>query len=63
MEPEVAFFFYVAAVVCLVLAASGATWRYGARTRKGLEPVLTLMPLGIALAIFPTLWDVGAAAF
>lgn len=63
MEPEVAFFFYLAAVVCLVVAAVGESWRYGARTRRGQQPLLTLLPLGVALAIVPTLWTMGEAAF
>jgi hypothetical protein len=63
MDPEVAFFFYLGAVVCFVLAAVGETWRYGARTRRGLKPTLTLLPLGLALAVMPTLWTVGAEAF
>jgi hypothetical protein len=63
MDPEVAFFFYLAAVVCLVVAAAGESWRLGARTRRGQAPLLLLMPLGIALAIVPTLWTVGQTAF
>ena len=62
MSPEVAFF-YLAAVVCLVLGALGESWRYGARTRKGLAPLINLVPPGIALAIAPTLWDMSQAAF
>jgi hypothetical protein len=63
MDPEVSFFFYLGAVVCFVLAAVGETWRYGSRTRRGLKPTLTLLPLGLALAVVPTLWAVGAEAF
>jgi hypothetical protein len=63
VDPEVAFFFYLGAVVCFVLAAIGENWRYGARTRRGLKPTLTLLPLGLALAVMPTLWAVGAEAF
>jgi hypothetical protein len=63
MDPEVSFFFYLGAVICFVIAAIGETWRYGARTRKGLKPTLTLMPLGLALALIPTLWTVGETAF
>jgi hypothetical protein len=63
MSPEVAFFFYLGAVVCLALGAIGESWRYGARTRKGLAPLISLVPLGIALAIIPTLWNVGQSAF
>jgi hypothetical protein len=63
MEPDVSFFFYLGAVVCFVLAALGEGWRFGARTRAGLKPTLTLLPLGLALAFFPIMWDTGVAAF
>ena len=63
MDPEIAFFFYLAAVVCFVVAALGEGWRYGARTRRGLKPSLTLLPLGLALFAFPTMWNVGVEAF
>jgi len=63
MDPEIKFFFYLASVVCLVLAAVGENWRYGARTRRGLKPVLTLLPLGVALFVFPFLWDAGVRAW
>lgn len=63
MEPEVSFFFYLGALICLVLAAIGENWRYGARTRRGLTPTLTLLPLGLALALVPTLWNTGELAF
>lgn len=63
MQPETEFFIYLAALICLLLATLGEAWKYGARTRKGMAPVIALMPLGIALAILPTLWRVGEAAF
>jgi hypothetical protein len=63
MDPEIDFFFFLAAVICLALAALGSAWRYGSRTRRGLEPALALMPLGIALAVVPFLADAAAAAF
>ena len=63
MDPEVSFFFYLGAVICFVIAAIGENWRYGSRTRRGLKPTLTLLPLGLALAVVPTLWTVGAEAF
>ena len=63
MEPEVSFFFYLGALICFVLAAIGENWRYGARTRRGLKPTLTLLPLGLALAVVPTLWNTGELAF
>jgi hypothetical protein len=63
VDPEVTFFFYLAAVICFVLAALGEGWRYGTRGRKGLAPRLVLMPLGLALWLFPTMWTTGQAAF
>lgn len=63
MDPEIAFFFYLAAIACFVLAAAGEGWRFGARTRAGLKPSLTLLPLGLALAFFPTMWNAGVAAW
>jgi hypothetical protein len=63
VDVEVRFFFYLAAVICLVLAALGEGWRYGGRGRRGLAPRLVLVPLGLALWLFPTLWDTGVAAF
>ncbi len=63
MDPEVTFFFYLAAVICFVLAALGEGWRYGTRGRKGLAPRLVLVPLGLALWLFPTMWTTGQAAF
>lgn len=63
MDPEISFFFYLTAVICFLLAAIGEGWRFGARTRAGLKPSLTLLPLGLALALFPLMWDTGVAAF
>ena len=63
MDDEVRFFFYLAAIICFVIAAAGEGWRYGTRGRKGLAPRLVLVPLGLALAFFPTMWDAGVAAF
>ncbi len=56
MNPKVSFFFYLAAVMCFVIAAVGDSWKYGARSRRGVAPVLVLVPLGLALAFFPTMW-------
>jgi hypothetical protein len=63
VDPDIAFFFYLGAVVCFLLAAAGEGWKYGARTRRGVKPALALLPLGLALYVFPRLWDVGVAAF
>ncbi len=53
MDIKVKFFFYLAAVVCFAIAAFGQ--RFSAR--------IGLVPLGLALFIFPTVWDTGVAAF
>lgn len=63
MDNEVKFFFYLGAVICFVLAALGEGWRYGGRGRRGLAPRLVLLPLGLALFAFPSMWDTGVAAF
>ncbi len=63
MDNEVKFFFYLGAVICFVIAALGEGWRYGGRGRRGLAPQLLLLPLGLALFAFPTMWDTGVAAF
>jgi len=63
MDPEIAFFFYLGAVICFVLATLGEGWRFGSRTRRGLAPAVALLPLGLALALIPTLWNTGEAAF
>ena len=63
MDPEVSFFFYLGAVICFAIAASGEAWRYGGRGRKGLAPRLALVPLGLALSIIPVMWTTGQAAF
>lgn len=63
MKPEVAFWFYLGAVICFVLAAAGDGWRFGSLGRRGMAPRLALLPLGLALFAFPTLWTVGTQAF
>ncbi len=63
MDPEVSFFFYLGALLSFALAAAGEGWRYGSRGRKGLPPRVVLVPLGLALWVFPTMWDAGVAAF
>ncbi len=56
MDPKVAFFFYLGAVFCFVVAAVGDVWKYGRRTRRGGTAILSPLALGLALAVFPTLW-------
>ena len=63
MSPKIQFFFYLGAVICFGLAAVGDVWRFGLRTRRGLAPQLALVPLGLFLFVFPTMWNTGKAAF
>jgi len=63
MDPKISFFFYLAAVVSFALAAAGPAWKHGLRTRRGGAPTLVLVPLGLALAVFPTLWTVATVAW
>ncbi|HEX2272796.1 MAG TPA: hypothetical protein VHG90_02870 [Acidimicrobiales bacterium] len=63
MSDKTSFFFYLAAVICFVVAAAGEGWRFGRLGRRGLAPRLVLVPLGLALFVFPTMWDTGVAAF
>lgn len=63
MHEKTKFFFYLGAVICFALAAAGEAWKFGARGRRGLAPRVVLVPLGLALFVFPTLWDTGEAAF
>ena len=53
MDIKIKFVFYLAAVVCFLLAAFAD--RFSAR--------VGLLPLGLALFVFPTVWDTGVAAF
>ncbi len=63
MSDKTSFFFYLGAVICFVIAAAGADWRFGRLGRRGIAPRLVLVPLGLALFVFPTMWDTGVAAF
>ena len=59
MDPEVKFFFYLAAVICFLVAAAGETWRFGRMGRRGLAPRIVLVPLGLALIAIPPMWTQG----
>ncbi len=63
METKSQFFVYLAAAICFGLAAIGEAWKYGARSRIGAKPLIALMPLGLLVALLPTLWEVAEAAF
>jgi len=56
MDPRITFFFYLAAVVCFALAAVGRQVGGGGRS-------IGLVPVGLALWLFPLLWDTGTTAF
>ena len=58
MDPKIKFLFYAGAVICFVLAAAGDLPR-----RRGAVARIGLLPLGLALFVFPTMWDTGEAAF
>jgi len=63
MSAKTTFWFYLAAVICFVVAAAGEGWRYGRLGRRGIAPRVVLVPLGLALWLFPLLWTTGQAAF
>jgi len=63
MSEKTSFWFYLAAVICFVVAAAGEGWRFGRLGRRGLAPRVVLIPLGLALWLFPLLWTTGKAAF
>jgi hypothetical protein len=56
MDPRLEFVFYLGALICFGLAAAGG--RVGPRTGN-----VGLLPLGLALWLFPLLWNTGVAAF
>ena len=57
MSPKISFFYYLGALICWVIAASGEGWKFGSRGRRGLAPAIALIPLGLALFVIPTLWS------
>ncbi|MDP9072395.1 MAG: hypothetical protein M3N68_14145 [Actinomycetota bacterium] len=63
MDNKVKFFFFLASFLCFALATAGEAWRFGARGRRGLPPRIGLVPLGLALYVFPFVWDLGELAF
>jgi hypothetical protein len=63
MSKKTEFFFYLAAVVCFLVAAAGEGWRFGRLGRRGIAPRLVLLPLGLALWLFPLMWNTGKVAF
>ena len=63
LSEKAIFFFYLAAIVCFLVAAAGEGWKFGRLGRRGMAPRLVLVPLGLALFIFPSMWNAGAAGF
>ena len=62
MSAKTDFFFLLAAVICFLVAAAGAEWRFGRQGRRGVAPRLVLVPLGLALFVIPILMDTWDAA-
>jgi hypothetical protein len=63
MDIKVKFFFWLASVICLALAAAGPAWRLGRLGRRGMAPQIGLEALGLLLFVFPWMWDAGVQAF
>lgn len=63
LGPETSFFVYLSSMICFLVAAVGADWRFGRLGRQGIAPRLVLVPLGLALFVFPFVWNAGKAAF
>ncbi len=63
MDPKLAFFFYLAALVCFALAAFSPVGPGVGRAGAGIGGRVGLVPLGLALWLFPLLWATGVAAF
>jgi len=62
LDGKIVFVFYLAAVVCFVLAAVAESGRARGLAGRGLAAV-SLVPLGLALYVFPQMWNLGAASF
>ncbi len=62
MSPKTDFFFYLASVICFLIAAAGSEWRFGRHGRRGVAPRLVLVPLGLAVFVIPVMMDAWEAA-
>jgi hypothetical protein len=62
LDDKIVFLFYGLAVVCFVLAAAESSGRSGVGSRGPLARV-GLVPVGLALYVFPQMWNAGAAGF
>ena len=56
MDIKIRFIFYLLAFIVYVFSFLGRGVKLGGRG-------ITEVPLGLALTLFPTLWDTGQAAF
>ena len=63
MNATVKFFFYLGAVICFAIAAVGTDARLGRGGRPGIGARLGFVPLGLALFVFPSMWEVGVQVF
>ena len=62
LDHKVVFLFYAAAVVCFVLAAIQPAGRAGLGARGAISRI-ALLPLGLALYVFPQMWNEAVAGF
>jgi len=62
LDNKVVFLFYGAAVACFLLAALQHSGRSGIGGRGAMAKV-ALLPLGLALYVFPHMWNAAAAGF
>lgn len=63
MDPKLAFLFYLVAVVCFAVAAFVPAAPGLGRGGRGLGGRIALVPLGLGLWLFPTMWTAGTSAF
>lgn len=63
MDPRLTFIFYLAAVVCFGVAALAPAASGPGRPGRGVGGRVSLVPLGLALWLFPTMWETGTGAF
>ncbi len=63
MDPKLAFIFYLVAVVCFGLAAFAPVAPGYGRAGGGFGARVGLVPLGLGLWLFPTMWTTGTGAF
>lgn len=61
--PKGQFFFFLAAVICFVLAAIGEPRMTGRLGRPTVVSRIAFVPLGLALWLFPLMWNTGQTAF